>query len=36
VLAVFAAWRLKRVLAAMPVRHEPPTRPISIVDPVDA
>ncbi|MGW9631846.1 MFS transporter [Agromyces sp. NPDC055520] len=36
VLAVFAAWRLKRVMAAMPVRHEPPTRPISIVDPVDA
>ncbi|MBM7832609.1 MFS family permease [Agromyces cerinus] len=37
VLAVFAAWRLKRVIAAMPpVRHEPPTRPISIVDPVDA
>lgn len=36
VLAVFAAWRLKRVIAAMPVRHEPPTRPISVVDPVDA
>jgi MFS family permease len=36
VLAVFAAWRLKRVVAAMPVRHEPPTRPISVVDPVDA
>ncbi|KRC61399.1 hypothetical protein ASE14_11005 [Agromyces sp. Root81] len=36
VLAVFAAWRLKRVIAAMPVRYEPPTRPISVVDPVDA
>ncbi|MEF3404507.1 MFS transporter [Agromyces sp. CCNWLW203] len=36
VLAVVAAWRLKRVMAATPVRHEPPTRPISVVDPVDA
>lgn len=36
VLAVAAAWRLKRVIEAMPVRHEPPTRPVSVVDPVDA
>ena len=36
VLAVFAACGLKRVLAALRVRHEPPTPPVEVVDPVDA
>lgn len=37
VVAVFAAWRIKRALAASGrVRHEPPTRPIGVVDPVGA
>ncbi len=37
VVAVFAAWRIKRALAAPGrVRHEPPTMPIAAVDPVGA
>ncbi|MGH3704125.1 MAG: MFS transporter [Agromyces sp.] len=35
-LAVFAAWRLHRVITGARVRYEPPTRPIAMVDPVDA
>ena len=37
VVAVFAAWRIKRALAvAGRVRHEPPTTPITVVEPVGA
>lgn len=36
VVAVFAAWRIKRALAAPRVRREPPTTPVEVVEPVTA